>query len=74
MVDYILRFENLEEDFYAMCKSLKIPFSPEEKEIILPHLNPSQKIQNLEKNEPEIRAILKEIYSSDYSLFQNQSL
>jgi hypothetical protein len=62
-VDYVLRFENLEEDFQGFCRELEIPnMGP------LPFLNISRRPAR-DKVSQAAKDILREVYAQDFEIF-----
>ena len=62
-INYICRFENLEEDFYKVCDKLKI------KNITLPHLNKIHHSHYTDVYTDETRKIIENLYSKDIEHF-----
>ena len=66
-VNKILKFENLEKDYYDMLKELKI----DEKKFNLPHINKSKKSKHYsEYYNAETKKIIKEMYKKDIEYFK----
>jgi chondroitin 4-sulfotransferase 11 len=64
MVDFILRYENLENDFYDLCKKLGIS------NINLPRVNPSNHNHYRQYYTQETKEIIEGLYSNDIRLFK----
>lgn len=62
LVDYILRFENLDDDFQHICRHLEI-------EAKLPHLNISNKTPYREYYTDETRDAVSKTFKEDIELF-----
>jgi hypothetical protein len=62
-VDYVLRFENLEEDFQGFCRELEIPNMGE-----LPFLNTSRRPATGNVSQAA-KEILREFYAQDFEIF-----
>ena len=64
MVDFVLRYENLENDGQVLCEKLAI------KNINLPRLNPSHHENYRTFYTEETRRIVEEVYATDIELFK----
>lgn len=62
MVDFIGRFENLEEDFETMCNMIGI-------EAVLPHLNRTKHTHYREYYTDETREIVRQRFAKDIEMF-----
>jgi hypothetical protein len=63
MIDYVLRFENLNSEFIDFCKKLNIGL------INLQQINPSQHSNYRQYYTQETRGIIENIYSRDIEVF-----
>lgn len=63
MVDFIGRFERLQEDFYKVCDALNIPRSD------LPHIIKTTHLPYREYYNTQARKIIEEIYKEDIDYF-----
>jgi len=63
MVDYVLRFENLENDFTELCERLGI------RNLHLDRINKSDREQYRRYYSPETREIIADVYSKDIEMF-----
>lgn len=66
MVDLVLRYENLGEDFRTLCQRLGLP------PVDLPHVNVSPHGGYRDYYDDETRAIVAGLYAADISLFGYQ--
>ncbi len=64
MVDHVLKFENLENDFAHLCENLKI------KNINLSRVNPSEHGHYRQYYDLETEEIVRNVYSEDIKLFK----
>lgn len=62
-VDYIMRFENLDEDFRAVCKTLDIP-APS-----LPHYNRSDREHYSKYYDDELREVVRTRFAAEIERF-----
>lgn len=63
LVDFVLDFHNLEQGWHDLCRALDI-------DIELPHVNRSEHDPYQEYYDEELRARVRELYSSDLKTFQ----
>jgi Sulfotransferase family len=62
-VEYIMRFENLDDDFRAVCASLRIPASS------LPHYNRSNSEHYSKYYDVELRELVRERFAAEIERF-----
>ena len=63
-MNYVMRFENLQEDFNAVCEKIAIPKQE------LPHVNKSTHKEYTEYYDDELRALVAKLYRKDFELFE----
>jgi hypothetical protein len=65
-VDYVMRFENLDDDFRAVCATLRIPASS------LPHYNRSNREHYSKYYDEELRELVRQRFAAEIERFGYQ--